>query len=233
MYQVNYEGVRRRESYDEVVSIIENDQTKIKYPNRVAVQILNSPYMKQLDTEALMDMQNQQDRMAKQNKMKQLVMQELANQTGTPYVQMRAQHDPARQAGVMRQLKSDSDYQEALDERQSDYRSEVGEMLIAQTQTEIGKKFEMANLVSQHLKDQVQRHNPVADDMVAEREIQAVADTEMKQTHTDMPLREEEEVRRMMDENRQLEIALKEKGTREQKLQEIYNKLEEKMRQRR
>ena len=83
MYQVNYKGLRRRESYDEVVSIIENDQTKIKYPNRVAVQILNSPYMKQLDTEALMDMQNQQDRMWK-NKMKQLVMQELANQTGTP-----------------------------------------------------------------------------------------------------------------------------------------------------
>ena len=61
MYQVNYKGLRRRESYDEVVSIIENDQSKIKYPNRVAVQILNIPYMKQLDTEALMDMQNQQD----------------------------------------------------------------------------------------------------------------------------------------------------------------------------
>ena len=51
MHQVNYKGLRRRESYDEVVSIIENDQTKIKYSNRVAVQILNSPYMKQLDTE--------------------------------------------------------------------------------------------------------------------------------------------------------------------------------------
>ena len=74
-------------------------------PTVLRLQILNSPYMKQLDTEALMDMQNQQDRMAK-NKMKQLVMQELANQTSTPYVQMRAQHDPARQAGVMRQLKS-------------------------------------------------------------------------------------------------------------------------------
>ena len=68
MYQVNYKGLRRRESYDEVVSIIENDQTKIKYPNRVAVQILNSPYMKQLDTEALMDMQNQQDRMSKKTR---------------------------------------------------------------------------------------------------------------------------------------------------------------------
>ena len=65
MYQVNYKGLRRRESYDEVVSIIENDQAKIRYPNRVAVQILNSPYMMQLDTEALMDMQNQQDRMSK------------------------------------------------------------------------------------------------------------------------------------------------------------------------
>ena len=144
MYQVNNKGLRRRESYDEVVSIIENDQTKIKYPNRVAVQILNSPYMKQLDTEALLDMQNQQDRMSK-NKMKQLVMQELASQTGTPFVQMRAQHDPARQVGVMRQLRSDSDYQEALDDRASEFRSEVGEMLNAQTQTEMGKKFEMAN----------------------------------------------------------------------------------------
>ena len=104
-------------------------------------------------------------------------------------------------------------------------------MLNAQTQTEVGKKFEMANLVAQHLSDQVQRYHLVADDMVAEREIQAVADTDMKQTQTDMPLREEEEVRRMMDESRQLEIAVKEKGTREQKLQEIYNKLEEKVRQ--
>jgi hypothetical protein len=229
MYQVNYKGLRRRESYDEVVSIIENDQAKIKYPNRVAVQILNSPYMKQLDTEALMDMQNQQDRMSK-NKMKQLVMQELASQTGTPFVQMRAQHDPARQAGVMSQLKSDSDYQEALDDRASEFRTEVGEMLNAQTQTEMGKKFEMANLVSQHLSDQVQRYHPVADDMVAEREIQAVADTDMKATQTGL-LREEEELRRMADENRKLELALKEKGTREHKMQEIYNKLEEKMRQ--
>ena len=210
MYQVNYKGLRRRESYDEVVSIIENDQAKIKYPNRVAVQILNSPYMKQLDTEALLDMQNQQDRMSK-NKMKQLVMQELASQTGTPFVQMRAQHDPARQAGVMRQLKSDSDYQEALDDRASEFRSEVGEMLNAQTQTEMGKKFEMANLVSQHLSDQVQRYHPVADDMVAEREIQAVADTDMKGTQTGL-LREEEELRRMTDENRKLELAKERKG---------------------
>ena len=43
MYQVNYSGLKKRESYDEIVAIIEGDQTKVKYPNRVALQIMNSP----------------------------------------------------------------------------------------------------------------------------------------------------------------------------------------------
>ena len=43
-------------------------------------------------------------------------------------------------------------------------------MLNAQTQAKLGENFDMANLVSQHLSDQVQRYHPVADDMVAERE---------------------------------------------------------------
>jgi hypothetical protein len=34
MYQVNYNGLKKRESYDEIVATIENDQTKVKYPNR-------------------------------------------------------------------------------------------------------------------------------------------------------------------------------------------------------
>ena len=66
MYQVNYNGLKKRESYDEIVAIIENDQTKVRHPNRVALQIMNSPYMKQLDHETVMDVQNQQDRLAKQ-----------------------------------------------------------------------------------------------------------------------------------------------------------------------
>ena len=37
MYQVNYNGLKKRESYDEIVAIIENDQTKVKCPNRVAL----------------------------------------------------------------------------------------------------------------------------------------------------------------------------------------------------
>ena len=72
MYQVIYNGLRKRESYEEIVAILEHDTTKLQYPDRVqpgkkrrypyipdafnarlkysdrtAMQIMNSPYMKQ------------------------------------------------------------------------------------------------------------------------------------------------------------------------------------------
>ena len=161
MHQANYNGLKKRESYDEIVAIIENDQTKVKYPNRVALQIMNSPYMKQLDYETVMDVQNQQDRLAKQ-KMKDVALQEIARQTGTPCVQLRAQRDPSRMAPAVQQARSVSDYQEALEDRVSDYRDEVGEMLNAQTQTETSKKFEMADLVAQHLRGESYLPSPTA-----------------------------------------------------------------------
>ena len=79
-------------------------------------------------------------------------------------------------------------------------------MLNAQTQTETSRKFEMAGLVAQQLKGQ--SYHPVADGMTAEREIQASMDTENKQTQTPL-LREEEELKRMADEIRQMEPALR------------------------
>ena len=163
MCQVNYNGLKKRESYDEIVAIIEKDQTKVKYPNRVALQIMNSPYMKQLDYETVMGVQNQQDRLAKQ-KMKDMVLQEISRQTGTPYVQLRAQHDPDRMAPAVQQARSVSEYQEALEDRTSEFRAEVGEMLSAQTQTETSRKFEMADLVAQHLRGE--SYHPVADEIV-------------------------------------------------------------------
>jgi uncharacterized protein (UPF0210 family) len=143
--------LKKRESSRQIVAIIEGDQTKVRYSNRVAMHIMSSPDMKQLDYETVMDVQNQQDRLAKQ-KMKDVVLQEIARQTGTPYVQLRAQHDPNRMTPAVQQARSVSDYQEALEDRMSDYRAEVGEMLNAQTQTETSRKFEMADLVAQQLK---------------------------------------------------------------------------------
>ena len=47
--------------------------------------------------------------MAKQ-KMKDMVLQEISRQTGTPYVQLRAQRDPSRMALAVQQARSVSDF---------------------------------------------------------------------------------------------------------------------------
>ena len=42
MSQVNYNGMRKRDTYDEIVHSLENDKLKLTYPDRAASFILNS-----------------------------------------------------------------------------------------------------------------------------------------------------------------------------------------------
>ena len=37
-YKVAYQGLRKKESYNEIVDYLENKQEQIKYPNRLATQ---------------------------------------------------------------------------------------------------------------------------------------------------------------------------------------------------
>ena len=46
--KVAYQGLRKKESYDEIVDYLENKQEKPKYPNRLATQIRNSPQLSNL-----------------------------------------------------------------------------------------------------------------------------------------------------------------------------------------
>ena len=65
MFGLNYEGMKRRETYDEVVDYIQNKQEQIKYPNRLAKQIRNSPQLSNLldgDGYGLEGMEKQNDR---------------------------------------------------------------------------------------------------------------------------------------------------------------------------
>jgi len=48
MYGLNYEGLKKRETYDEIVEYIQNKQEKIKYPDRTAKQLRNSPKISNL-----------------------------------------------------------------------------------------------------------------------------------------------------------------------------------------
>ena len=89
MNRVNYTGLKKRDTYDEIVALVESGGGVIKYPNRVASQILNSPYMKQIDNETLMDLQNQQDRLNRQG-LKDMLTKTIAQATGKTHLEIRA-----------------------------------------------------------------------------------------------------------------------------------------------
>ena len=48
MFGINYEGLKKRESYDEIIDYIQNKQDKIQYPDRTAKQLRNSPQLSNL-----------------------------------------------------------------------------------------------------------------------------------------------------------------------------------------
>jgi len=84
VYKVNYQGLRKRESYDEIVDYLENKQEKISYPNRFAKQIRNSPQLSNLlDGEGMgaVEMEKQQQK-AMEHEQAEHAVREAASQTG-------------------------------------------------------------------------------------------------------------------------------------------------------
>ena len=48
---MSFTGLHKRPTYDEIINYIGEHQEKIKYPNRDATLIRNSPYLSQFDGE--------------------------------------------------------------------------------------------------------------------------------------------------------------------------------------
>ena len=65
--------LRKRPTYDEIIGYLENKQPEVKYPNRLATQISNTPQMSQFLGDGNINMHLQQENMLKQ----QLLLLEL------------------------------------------------------------------------------------------------------------------------------------------------------------
>ena len=48
IYMLNFEGLRKRQSYNEIVHYIQAEQPKLKYPNRRGSFLLNTPQFSSL-----------------------------------------------------------------------------------------------------------------------------------------------------------------------------------------
>jgi hypothetical protein len=96
MFALNYNGLKKRETYDEVVDYLMNNREKIKYPNRLAKQIRNSPELSNLldgDGVGALDIEQQQRRAALEVE-RQQVIREVANPATGGVTEQRAFQPP-------------------------------------------------------------------------------------------------------------------------------------------
>ena len=94
MYGINYNGLKRRELYDDLVRYIETDPNKIKYPNRQASFIEQSHYMKMLGGEDYIAMEEQQNNVIKGH-LKNSIAKKLATKGDATHSLLRASTEEA------------------------------------------------------------------------------------------------------------------------------------------
>ena len=108
-------GLRKRPQFEQIVKYITNGQETIKYPNRMAKQIRNHPFMTQLD---FFDMQEDQHR-SWEEQVWQREAAQLAGAMGLTAAQARAAAGPYRGGGGggsdTRQLRGTQEYRIALE----------------------------------------------------------------------------------------------------------------------
>ena len=58
--KMDFAGLRRRDTYEEIINYLENEQEIIKYPDRRAKFLRDSPYLTQLDNEGIRTLEEQE-----------------------------------------------------------------------------------------------------------------------------------------------------------------------------
>jgi hypothetical protein len=111
---INYEGLVKRETYDEIVDYLENDQEKIRYPNRKAKQIRESFHLTNLldvDGDGSMEIANQQTNAMKSQEVEHAVRREAGSSNQTASV-IRSRNN--RRPPQTFNIHSDSGYETAF-----------------------------------------------------------------------------------------------------------------------
>ena len=76
-------GLNKRPSYDQIVNYIGSDPVIARYPNRDATIFMNSPQFQNLSNDGSIDLQEQNDNLAKQKQKEELVRERTRRSTET------------------------------------------------------------------------------------------------------------------------------------------------------
>ena len=82
MYQVNYNGLRKRDTYDEIVNSLETESLKLTYPDRKGTMPLSTPQVSAIRYGTAMDIDEQTEKMNK-NKLIENIVNQMSSNTNT------------------------------------------------------------------------------------------------------------------------------------------------------
>ena len=117
-YRVNYNGLKKKQSYEELIDYLQHGQEKIKLPNRRALQLRNSPELAFLDGEGVVEMEQQQMKRMHHEE-KSIALQKAASNQGITHQELKAElamEASPIQAQDVNIPDNDNDFQDALDE---------------------------------------------------------------------------------------------------------------------
>ena len=70
MHQVNYNGLRKRDTYDEIVHSLETDRLKLDYPDRQGTLMINSPQVSAIRYATALEVDEMNEKMNKNKLLK-------------------------------------------------------------------------------------------------------------------------------------------------------------------
>ena len=99
MFGINYNGLKKRNTYDEIVNVIETDKTQIKYPDRRATRYLNDPHVLAITSAPDLEMNEQQENMTK-NVIIENAIRQMSGATNTHNVYNTYVHTPQQETAA-------------------------------------------------------------------------------------------------------------------------------------
>ena len=99
--------LRKRLSYDEMVDYVENDKQKIKFPNRQATFLRNSPFLSQFDGDSFIDLEEQENKMNRE-RLKEVAIRNLARDGGITHRALQYQMHGSTPLNTPSETSSDS-----------------------------------------------------------------------------------------------------------------------------
>jgi hypothetical protein len=152
------ENLRRKPTYNELINYLEFEQPKIKYPNRNATFLRNSPYLSQFDGGSWIDLEKQENDINKE-KMKEVEVRRIATGQGTTAQAVRANLTQRQAPKLNVSMLFDSGYDSGVESYMDDMEDEEQRTLDENVRRLNAMKAMGSRAVSE-ASDQEQRHFP-------------------------------------------------------------------------